>query len=677
MTTIFNQMLQMSLQASIIVCIVLFVRLLFQKQNIPQKYVCILWGLPLFRMICPISIESRFSIMPKESVTEYIPQTTYAPITEQITVTGTNTIQQITKTVANSPNMSTSTDNVNSMISIQSVAEIIWLIGIIILLSYSFVSLIMLHHNLQSSILLENTYGSTKLFESDYIKTPFVFGFFKPCIYLPSTLESENHEYIITHEQAHILRKDHITKVIAFFITVVHWFNPFAWIMFFFFGKDIEMACDELVMKQLGDDCKTDYAQTLLNLTIGNKRIIGIPLAFGEGDTKARIKHILRFKNTKNILIAAACFIILIIAVTTLTNPSNTYSVDEKKQIVTEFWQDVFDVSDEEFEAYQQLGADADAILEWQEPYRKYFDENGYEAALSNRVLMYGAKARADGYDLQDITVTEDHYGDRYSWYEYQLTATTATMQKIYRGTIFFSETENGKIRTITPTVQGTSPRGEVETIYQDGAIHAEMSTYNTTSLLSVYSTLRNTTLDEQAQQYLSQLEHAQEESIIMSDDSEHSFILNDPTLEYTQTGVYSSLTEVETYLNIPLLESENIHYPDSKSNYVLSYFDTLHRINIYCASAVRDNIKITPTLYLYVDATEGPHTPTFSMEGKILHENYITTNGKNTYLFFNQTTQNGLLVLNENNISYTWEFSSSDYSLDMNWMKEFADSIR
>ena len=129
------------------------------------------------------------------------------------------------------------------------------------------------------------------------IETPFVFGILSPGIYMPSSLSEDEMNYIILHEQTHIKRFDHIIKLLSFFILCIHWFNPLIWAAFFLSAKDMEMSCDEAVIKKLGNGAKKEYSSLLLALTGGRKVIGGVPLAFCEGDTKMRIKNVLRYRK--------------------------------------------------------------------------------------------------------------------------------------------------------------------------------------------------------------------------------------------------------------------------------------------------------------------------------------------------------------------------------------------
>lgn len=233
----------MSLQASVAVCVVLLGRILFDKLNIAKKFSNFLWAIPYLCMVCPI--------------TDYV----------------------------------TTVDAVQVLLDIVGVA---WLIGIISLLFYSANAHLQLHRKLICCVNFKEN-----IYYADDISMPFVLGILKPRIYLPSDMSLEGLEYVLAHQKTHIRRKDPLKKMIAFSITCLHWFNPLAWVAFGFLSKDMEMACDEMTVQELGIEHRQDYAMALLNLTVGKSFSLGAPLAFHEGNMKSRIKNIIKNKKTR------------------------------------------------------------------------------------------------------------------------------------------------------------------------------------------------------------------------------------------------------------------------------------------------------------------------------------------------------------------------------------------
>lgn len=319
---IFIKLLNMSYQGGIVICFILLARYILHIIKAPKKYVYYLWLVAFVRLICPFSFESVLSILPRE--TEPVKQ---AIVYEQVPEihTSSSTINQAVNNVLPKANPVAS---INPMQIIMAFAQVIWLVGIGIFLIYSLLSFIRLKKRLIGSINLSaissERSGSETIYISDHIATPFVLGFFKPRIYLPSIISEKEIAYILMHEQAHIKRKDHIIKLVVFGITIIHWFNPLVWIAYAFMNQDMETSCDEYVMKSYKEDIRKEYATSLLNLSVGRRLILGVPLAFGEGNVKGRIKNVARYK--KPLISVAICTVIgcIILGFALLTSPLST-----------------------------------------------------------------------------------------------------------------------------------------------------------------------------------------------------------------------------------------------------------------------------------------------------------------------------------------------------------------
>ncbi|QOX65362.1 DUF4825 domain-containing protein [Anoxybacterium hadale] len=305
---IFLQVLNMSFTASIVISIVLIVRLLLRKA--PKGFSYALWSVVLFRLICPFSFESIFSLLPTKAnpISQDI---VYMPIPE--IDTGIMAMNHSINVIlpAATPQASANPLQIWMFIGSQ-----LWLLGIAALLGYSLVTLLRLKKRLQDA-----TPYQDNIFTSSKIDTAFVMGIFHPKIYLPSHLSDTEQTYILLHEQTHIRRLDHIVKLISFLVLSIHWFNPLAWIAFFLSGKDIEMSCDEAVIKQLGNDVKKDYSTSLLTLATGRRIVGGTPLAFGEGDTKGRIKNVLDYKKPAFWLVVVGIIAVAFVLIGFTTNP--------------------------------------------------------------------------------------------------------------------------------------------------------------------------------------------------------------------------------------------------------------------------------------------------------------------------------------------------------------------
>ncbi|MCM1264071.1 MAG: M56 family metallopeptidase [Butyrivibrio sp.] len=311
MEQVFIDILNMSLTAGIAVLAVLVIRLLLKKA--PKIFSYALWAVVLFRLLCPFSFSSAVSLLGALSAPgaqagkiEYIPEN--IGYMEQPTVN--LPIPAVENAINESMPAANTAVSVNPMQIVIWIGACIWLFGVAAMFIYGSVKYLGLRRRLKTAV-CENG----NIFVSSDIETPFVCGIAAPKIYLPSTLGDEEKRYILLHEQIHIKRGDHIFRLAGFVALCLHWFNPLVWLAFFISGRDMEMSCDEAVIRKIGNGVKKEYSASLLSLASGRKIVLGIPLAFGEGDTKSRIKNILGYKKPAKIaaaVIAAACVIAVI-----------------------------------------------------------------------------------------------------------------------------------------------------------------------------------------------------------------------------------------------------------------------------------------------------------------------------------------------------------------------------
>lgn len=197
------------------------------------------------------------------------------------------------------------------------VGTVIWLIGMSAIAMYNLVLTVRLKKRIVGAVrLIDNVYLA------DGIDVPFTMGLLRPKIYLPSSLPEGEREYVILHERTHIRRCDYLFKLLAFAALMVHWFNPLVWAAFFVADKDMEMSCDESVMRHAGADIRIDYADSLLNMTTGRRLMAGTPVFFGFGDVKSRIKNILRYKKPVLGITIVAVAIAVAVGIGIMANPS-------------------------------------------------------------------------------------------------------------------------------------------------------------------------------------------------------------------------------------------------------------------------------------------------------------------------------------------------------------------
>ncbi len=310
MSELFLTVLNMSLTASYVILFVMLVRLLLKKA--PKVISYVLWGVVAFRLIIPFSFESMFSLIPRNANAVPIPHDIIYQQTPQIN----SRIEAVDPFVSQSLPAPTAGASANPFQIYVEIGAYIWVFGIIALLVYSLVSILILKRQLKSAQLIEKN-----IFQVHNLQTPFVLGLVRPKIYLPVGLSKEEQNYILIHEQTHIHRKDHIIKIIAFLIVSIHWFNPLVWIAFVLMSTDMELSCDERVLKVMDEDIKKPYANTLLSLAAGRHILNGSPLAFGEGNVKRRIKNVLNYKKPRFWLLFTSVVLAVVVGIGLAVNP--------------------------------------------------------------------------------------------------------------------------------------------------------------------------------------------------------------------------------------------------------------------------------------------------------------------------------------------------------------------
>jgi len=305
MDSLFLTILNMSITGAFVIAAICLARLPLRKA--PKIISYCLWAVVGFRLVFPFSIESMFSLIPFNA-------TVIPPDIASYTVRHIDSgIPAANYVVSNVLPAASSVAGASPLQVFTSISAYVWLAIAAILITFGLVSYLRLKIKMKSATHIEDN-----IYEADKIRSPFVLGIIKPKIYLPPGLNEHEYEYIVMHEQTHIQRKDHMTKVAAYLILCVHWFNPLAWAAFLLMSVDMEMSCDERVLKALGLESKKSYSLSLLSQA-SNKRSIGIsPLAFSEGGLKARIKNVLDFKKIpmRFVITAAVLAVILSIGLT-------------------------------------------------------------------------------------------------------------------------------------------------------------------------------------------------------------------------------------------------------------------------------------------------------------------------------------------------------------------------
>ena len=318
MDKLFITIVNNGLVASWIILAVIVLRKLLNR--IPKWVNCLLWGLVAIRLAIPFSIESIFSLIP--SAKPVPADIEYAKI-PQID-SGMQAVNMVINPVLENHFAVKEIASVNPIQVIIFITSYIWLIGVIGLLIYAFVSFIMLKRQVKNAQAIDKG-----IFRSGTIDSPFILGFVKPSIYIPDYLDDEAYICVTEHEKAHIKRGDFIWKPFGFLILSVYWFNPLCWFAYIMLCKDIEYACDEKVTKDKDKNWKATYCQVLLDCSSKRKMIAACPVAFGEVSVKDRIKFVIHYKKPTFWMIVLAFVACIVVGICFLTNPKTTEISDD------------------------------------------------------------------------------------------------------------------------------------------------------------------------------------------------------------------------------------------------------------------------------------------------------------------------------------------------------------
>ena len=322
MTRLFSQVLNMSLSGSVVILCVLVARLALKR--FPKRYSYVLWAVVLFRLLCPVSITAPVSVLeitrPQVAEVSNVSMVVYEPL-EAIALRGEDTVHKVQAQAIPVQELQQEKRTPGAL----DIVSWVWLAGMGIMVLHSSVSYLRLRKKLVGAVLYR---GETYL--TDEIQTPFALGIVRPKIYLPVTVPMEERRYIIAHERHHIRRFDHIIKLLAYGALCLHWFNPLVWIAFAQAGKDMEMSCDEAVIKKLGKHIRADYASSLLRLSTGRRTIAGTPLSFGEGDPKGRIKNMAKWKQPKVWVSAVCSFACVLVLAACAVNPEGETAAEQE-----------------------------------------------------------------------------------------------------------------------------------------------------------------------------------------------------------------------------------------------------------------------------------------------------------------------------------------------------------
>ena len=310
MSELFLKIINMSISASWLVLAVLILRFVLKKA--PKWINVLLWGIVAIRLICPFSFESTLSLIPSA---ETIPLNIGMDTTPTIN-SGISAINNAVNPIISQSNTPMAGASVNLLQITIGIYEYIWIFGMIALALYTAISYWRLCRKVDTAVRYKDN-----IFQSENVSFPFVLGIIKPRIYLPFKMNGQYLEYVVAHEQAHICRKDHWWKPLGFLLLMIHWFNPLMWLAYVLLCRDIELACDEKVIKELGNEQRGDYTQALVACSINRRMIAACPLAFGEVSVKERVKSVMNYKKPAFWVIIISVIVCVGVAVCFLTNP--------------------------------------------------------------------------------------------------------------------------------------------------------------------------------------------------------------------------------------------------------------------------------------------------------------------------------------------------------------------
>lgn len=295
MSALFLTILHMSVCASWLVLAVLLLRLCLRRA--PKWFNVLLWGIVAVRLAFPFSVESPLSLLPR---TEAIRPAAIAAQAQPA---------QISSAAAAGGSAAPAQ-------SWLSILAWVWLAGAAALLLYTMVSTLRLRHRVREAVRLRGN-----IYQSERIDSPFVLGTIRPRIYLPYRMDSRDRQHVIAHEQAHLRRGDHLWKPLGFLLLTIHWFNPVMWLSYVLLCRDIELACDEAVIKELGNEQRADYMQALVTCSANLRTLAACPLAFGEIGIKERVKSVMHYKKPAIWIVLVAIIACVVLAACSLTDP--------------------------------------------------------------------------------------------------------------------------------------------------------------------------------------------------------------------------------------------------------------------------------------------------------------------------------------------------------------------
>lgn len=309
---VFQQVVSMSLTASLVILAICGARLLLRQA--PKKFSYWLWAGAAFRLVCPFSFPAAFSLLALAPAAQTVAET--GPLTEVSYLPGAG-LPEAAPGVGAADAALPQAAGAGQALGLWEVLGLVWLLGAAALVIGALVTYLRVKGQVATAVKFAHN-----VYECGAFRSPFVLGFFRPKIYIPFGLEPRQREHVLCHESAHIQRRDYLVKPLGFLLLAIHWFNPLVWLAFHLMSRDMEMSCDEKVLSQLGEEARREYSLSLLS--IGSRRRFPAPnpLAFGETGVKERVVNVMKFRRAKRWVTVAAAVAVVAVTAACAANPA-------------------------------------------------------------------------------------------------------------------------------------------------------------------------------------------------------------------------------------------------------------------------------------------------------------------------------------------------------------------
>lgn len=450
MAAVFLKLLNLSISASWLVLAVLVLRLVSKRS--PKWMNVLLWGMVALRLMLPFSIESALSLIPSaETLSPEVVRFDPAPtITSGVSVIDNAVNPSLSEHFAAVP-----TASVNPLYVWTEIAGWVWLIGLGAMLLYALASYLRLRRRVSVSLPIQDN-----IYLCDAISSPFILGVVKPHIYLPSGLDEVQRQNVLSHERAHLARRDHWWKPLGFALFAVYWFNPVLWLAYTLLCRDIELACDERVIRTMDESAVKTYSTVLLACSMPRKAVITCPLAFGEVGVKERVKNALHYKKPAFWVVAASVAVCVVVAVCFLTNPPTDTDaaglVGFHREQVT--YADVTDASGAQPSNVQLTAEETDAVYALLDAlqYKRLGAASAMEDCYARLYFISAAGERCE-IMLSEREMLVNPITDGKTARLYELRSGSTELRDYLFGCIGASEPAEGEMKTLTePTLSLT-----------------------------------------------------------------------------------------------------------------------------------------------------------------------------------------------------------------------------